>query len=237
MSAGGRDRVLVLEHDADAPAGILADWAADRGIALEVHAWHADDAHATAAPSDPTGRPFVVSLGSEASAFDDAVPWLAAERAVLDRAIAAGVPVLGICFGGQHLARALGGAVGRAVRPEVGWLDVETLAPEVVPGGRYLQWHRDAFAVPPGAALLARSPVSPQAFAHGPHLGVQFHPEGTPAIADGWATAYPASVTAAGTTVEDVRAGGAAHGEAARLRAHALFDAFLARATGYSPGR
>jgi GMP synthase-like glutamine amidotransferase len=222
---------LVLEHEADAPAGILGEWARARGIALEVVA--VGDG---AAIPDPAERRFVVTLGSEASAFDDAVPWLAAERAALDRALALGVPVLGICFGGQHLARALGGTVARAVRPEVGWLDVDTLAPEVVPPGPWLQWHRDAFTVPPGAELLARSPAGPQAFRAGPHLGVQFHPEVTPAIALDWATSYPASIDRAGTTRAAVRAGGDAHAAGARRRAHALFDAFLAGASGTPEG-
>lgn len=220
---------LVLEHEADAPAGILAEWAGERGIALEVFAWHAAG---DATDPDPSGRPFVVVLGSEASAFDDAVPWLARERAVIDRALALGVPVLGICFGGQHLARALGGTVARASRPEVGWLEVESLDDAVVPPGRYLQWHRDAFTLPPGARLLARSPVSPQAFRAGPHLGVQFHPEVTPAIAMGWATGYPESVDKAGTTVAEVERGGDVHAAGARLRAYALFDAFLGGTSG-----
>jgi GMP synthase-like glutamine amidotransferase len=223
---------LVLEHEADAPAGLLGDWAAARGIALDV---------VRVGDGEPIpevdGRPFLVTLGSEASAFDDAVPWLAAERAALDRALVAGVPVLGICFGGQHLARALGATVARAVRPEVGWLDVETLAPDVVPPGPWLQWHRDAFAVPPGAELLARSPVCAQAFRSGRHLGVQFHPEVTPAIALDWATSYPGSMARAGTTLEAVRAGGDAHAAGARRRADALFDAFLAGASGYSGRR
>jgi GMP synthase-like glutamine amidotransferase len=222
---------LVLEHEADAPAGLLADWAAERGIALEVFAWHRDAADAGAA-LDVEGRPFVVTLGSEASAFDDAVPWLARERAVLNRAIAADVGVLGICFGGQHLARALGGTVARAARPEVGWLEVESLDPATVPPGRYLQWHQDPFTVPPGAQLLARSPVSPQAFRHGRHLGVQFHPEVTPAIALDWAASYPESARAAGTTVAAIREGGDQHAAGARRRAHALFDAFLSRLSG-----
>ena len=221
---------LVLEHEADAPAGILAEWAAERGIDLEVFAWHA--AADGARDPDPAGRPFVVVLGSEASAFDDTVPWLARERAVIDRALEAGVPLLGICFGGQHLARALGGGVARAARPEVGWLEVESLDEAAVPPGRYLQWHRDAFTVPPGAELLARSPVSPQAFRTGPHLGVQFHPEVTPAIARGWATGYPESVQNAGTTVAEVEAQGDAHAAGARSRAFALFDAFLKGASG-----
>jgi GMP synthase (glutamine-hydrolysing) len=218
---------LVLEHEADAPVGLLGEWAAQRSIALEV-------VGTDRALPDPAGRAFVVSLGSEASAYDDAVPWLAAERAVLDRAVAGGVPVLGICFGGQHLARALGATVGAASRPEVGWLDIETLVPEVVAPGPWLQWHRDAFTLPPGAELLARSPVCVQAFRHGPHLGVQFHPEVTPSIVEGWARDHPGSMARAGTEVETVRAGGEVHAAGARVRAFALFDAFLACARSAS---
>jgi GMP synthase-like glutamine amidotransferase len=225
VSAGAP--ALVIEHEADAPAGLLAEWTEARGVALEVVRLHRGDAI-----PEVLGRPFLVTLGSEASAFDDAVPWLAAERAALDRALAEDVPVLGICFGGQHLARALGGVVARATRPEVGWLEVETLAPEVVPGGRWLQWHRDAFTVPAGAVTLARSEVSPQAFRAGPHLGVQFHPEVTPAIALDWAASYPESLERAGTTVAAVRDGGVAHAADARRRAYALFDAFVAGASG-----
>jgi GMP synthase-like glutamine amidotransferase len=218
---------LVLEHEADAPVGLLGDWAAQRGIALEVVG--------TEGPRpDPSGRPFVVSLGSEASAYDDAVPWLAAERAVLDRAVASSIPVLGICFGGQHLARTLGATVGPASRPEVGWLEVETLSADVVPPGCWLQWHRDAFTLPPGAELLARSQICVQAFRHGPHLGVQFHPEVTPAIALGWARDYPESMARADTNVEAIRAGGETHAAGARVRAFALFDAFLAGARSAS---
>jgi GMP synthase-like glutamine amidotransferase len=218
---------LVLEHDQDAPAGLLDAWARDRGVPLEVVA-------AGAPLPDPAGRPFLVSLGSEASAHDDAVPWLAAERAVLDRALEHDVPILGICFGAQHLARALGGTVARAATAEVGWLDVESLAPDRVPHGPWLQWHRDCFTVPPGAQLLARSPVCAQAFAYGPHLGVQFHPEVTPAIALDWGEHYPASVAEGNTTLAAVRAGGDAHAAGARLRAYALFDGFLASARAAS---
>jgi GMP synthase (glutamine-hydrolysing) len=214
---------LVLEHAQDAPAGLLSAWARSRGVALEVVA-------AGGALPDPAGRPFVVSLGAEASAFDDTVPWLAAERAVLERAVETGVPVLGICFGAQHVARVLGGGVERAPRAEVGWLDVESLAPDVVPPGPWLQWHRDRFTVPPGAELLARSPAGPQAFRRGPHLGVQFHPEVTPAIALDWGRTYPESVREGLTTLAEVERGGIAHAAGAAERASLLFDAFLASA-------
>jgi GMP synthase (glutamine-hydrolysing) len=220
---------LVLEHEPDAPAALLAEWAAERGVAIEVVA-------AGAPIRDVAARPFVVTLGSEASAFDDTVPWLAAERRALDEALAAGVPVLGICFGAQHLSRALGGTVARAVRPEVGWLEIETFDAAAVPPGPWLQWHQDAFTVPPGGELLARSEVSAQAFRSGPHLGVQFHPEVTPAVVADWARSYPESVARADTTVEAVLAGSAAFAADARGRAWALFDAFAAAARAPTPG-
>jgi GMP synthase-like glutamine amidotransferase len=169
-------------------------------------------------------------LGSEASAFDDGVAWLDRERSALDRALEHDVPVLGICFGAQHLARALGAEVGPAERAEVGWMAVESLVPEIVPPGPWLQWHADRFTVPSGAELLAHSPVSPQAFRLGPHLGVQFHPEVTPAVVADWVAHYPESIVRAGADAATVLDGSARHAADARARAWALFDAFLARA-------
>jgi len=222
----GAAPALVLEHEPDAPAALLGEWAAERGLALEV-------VPAGAPVPDPAGRPFLVSLGSEASAFDDAgVAWLAAERRALDRALEHDVPVLGICFGGQHLARALGGTVGPAARPEVGWMAVESLAPEIVGEGPWLQWHRDAFTTPPGAELLARSAVCDQAFRLGPHLGVQFHPEVDAAVVADWAAHYPESLARAGTDADAVLAGSVAHARSARAHAWRLFDAFLAGTRG-----
>jgi GMP synthase-like glutamine amidotransferase len=214
---------LVLEHEPDAPAALLARWAAARGIALETVA-------AGDPIPDPAGRPFLVTLGSEASAYDDAVPWLAAERDALDRALDAAVPVLGICFGAQHLARALGGAVGPAATSEVGWMEVETLAPEIVPAGPWLQWHHDAFEVPPAAELLARSAACAQAFRLGPHLGVQFHPEVTAQVVRDWAGSYPESLERAGTSAAAVLADTDRLAAGAARDADALFDAFLASA-------
>ena len=219
---------LVLEHEADTPPGLLGEWAQARGIALEV-------IDARVAEADVAGRPFVVSLGSEASAADDDVPWLARERAVLDAAVAADVAVLGICFGAQHLARTLGGTVARAPRPEVGWLAIETFDPAAIPPGPWLQWHGDVLTLPPGAELLARSPVGPQAFRAGPHLGVQFHPEVTPAIVAGWAAGDPGAPARSGTTVDAVLADGDALAADVRGRAWALFDAFAASVGAPTP--
>ena len=209
--------------------GLLGDWAAQRGIALEVVADRADRARI------PAGRPFVVSLGSEASAYDDAVPWLAAERAVLDRAVAGGVPILGICFGGQHLARALGATVGPASRPEVGWLEVETLAAEVVAAGPLAavaprRVHAPARRRAAGAVGDLRSglPATARtsACSSTPRSRRRSRWAGRATTRSRWRAPAP--------MWQAVRAGGEAHAAGARVRAFALFDAFLASARSAS---
>jgi GMP synthase-like glutamine amidotransferase len=108
----------------------------------------------------------------------------------LRRAATADVPVLGLCFGGQLMARALGGQSFRAGRSEIGWLPVRTNDPELIAEGPWFQWHFDTFTLPPGARLLAETDVGPQAYLIGRSLGLQFHPEVTPEIMDAWVQSY-----------------------------------------------
>jgi len=173
-------RLLVVEHDADCPAGLLGEWASGRALAARTIGLHAGDTLPPAPDCDAA-----VLLGSEHTAYDDALPWLAAELAFVERLLAASVPVLGICFGGQLLARALGARLYRLPTPELGWARLASLHPGV-PAGPWLSWHQDAFDLPPGAAELASNTVSLQAFAFGPHAGVQFHPEATAPIVSSW---------------------------------------------------
>lgn len=128
----------------------------------------------------------IVVLGSDASAYDDSLPWLAMELAHLHDEVERGAPVLGICFGGQALARVLGGTVAPAPEPEHGLRTVQTLDPALVPEGPWMESHSDAFTLPPGALEVARTEVCLQAFTAGPHLGLQFHPEITPATFAAW---------------------------------------------------
>ncbi len=176
-----RLQILVLEHEADVPAALFADWARERGHALrtlavpELERW-------------PDARAFdvVVSLGSDASVHASPAGWIAREIEFLRSAHDSRVPVLGICFGAQALAKALGGEVSRARRIQLEWATLETRDRELIPPGPWLRWHEDVFTVPPAGRELARAGGTPLAFVQGASVGVQFHPEVDAELADSW---------------------------------------------------
>jgi len=118
----------------------------------------------------------IVVLGA-VSSVNDPDPWIAAELSWLRAAEAAGVPVLGICFGAQALCAALGGRVEAMGRYEIGWVLVDPADPDVIPPGPWLEFHHDRCLPPPSATVLARNGAGVQAFRIGRHLAVQFHPE------------------------------------------------------------
>jgi len=176
----GARRLLVVEHGSHAPAGLLADWAASRSLTIRTVALHAGEPLPAASDCDAA-----VILGSELTAYDDTLPWLAAELAFIERMLAQSVPLLGICFGGQALARVLGARLYRLPVPEIGWAQVTSGHPGLAEGP-WLSWHRDAFELPAGAAQIAANAVCVQGFSYGPHAALQFHPEATQPIAASW---------------------------------------------------
>jgi GMP synthase-like glutamine amidotransferase len=217
---------LVLQHGPLGPPDRLGGWLERRGLAYEVcEAWRAP------LPEDVARFDFVASLGARESAAAREPGWVAAEVALLRRAVAADVPVLGLCFGGQALAVALGARVGPARVPEVGWLEVDTDAPELVPPGPWLHFHWETFAVPPGATELARTPAGSAAYVAGPHLATQFHPEASPEVVDAWAHAEP-RIAPLGLTPRALLDEGRRASGAAAAAADRLFDAWWARAAG-----
>ena len=163
-------KLIVIQHHPAEQIGELGVWAERRAIKLETY--RAD--HDEWPPHD--GAPCVL-LGGPYS-VNDPPDWLQREKVRLRERLASDAPVLGICLGSQLLAEALGSCVTRMQRPETGWTEIR-----FAEGVRLdaLQWHEDAFDLPPGATSLACSSAWPhQMFSSsaGRHrLGIQFHPE------------------------------------------------------------
>jgi GMP synthase (glutamine-hydrolysing) len=218
--------VAVFEHSSTDVAGEIGRHLADRGFEIVPFQVHHDDAEL------PELGSFEVLMvtGSESSVNDDSVPGLARERDVVRAAVDAGTPVLGICFGAQLLAQALGGSVSRLDEPEVGWKLVETKDDDLVAPGPWLLWHEDHVAVPPGAHVLATSDICLAAFSAGPHLGVQFHPEVSPHLLSAWIEQQRTSEHANAEALQRLAAGIDQYGETSSKNAAGLVDRFLARA-------
>ena len=135
----------------------------------------------------------IIVTGSAASA-NDTDPWVAKSEDFLKRAADQFVPIYGICFGHQHVARTFGGTIEK--NPQ-GW-ELGTATVTLTEEGQRNELftsmpesfsaqesHGEIVAeLPPGAVALARNDnCAHQAFSLGERIwGTQFHPEFTPAI-------------------------------------------------------
>lgn len=215
-------RVIVVRHHAIDEAGFIADAFRARGAELTVHQFP------KGGPLPPlAGVGHIVVLGAAWSVYEERISsWIGEELDWLRAADEAGIPVLGICFGAQALAVALGGQVEAASRSEVGWTSVETLDPALIEPGPWLEFHHDHCLPPPGARLLAQSEVCVQAFSIGPHLAVQFHPEVDGAQLSRWlADGGKAEAERAGQDPDKLISQTEAEEAQAALRAHRLVGA------------
>jgi GMP synthase (glutamine-hydrolysing) len=181
----------------------------------------------------------ILSFGGAQSAVGPD-PSLVPEVELLREAVGAGLPVLGICLGGQLLARALGAEVRRAPRRTVAWHELEPLAEDPILAGpvRALHWNEDVFDLPPGAVeVLGPRREGVEAFRWGERAwGVQFHPEVGASTLDGWYATYGAWLAEAGVTEDEARAEDRRHLAAQEAQAERLFGAF-ARIVRERPAR
>lgn len=232
--ADGKLRALIVQHEEPTPAGVAGEWLVELGADVDVFRIDIEERDV-----DPRDYDLIVTLGSQFSAFDDSLPWIEREKRLLLEASEADLPVLGLCFGGQLLARVLGGEVYRGALSEVGWLPVRSRNPSLVPQGPWFQWHFDTFTLPPGAELIAESDAGPQAFVVGRSLCVQFHPEITPDIVVDAVRVYPHELEEVGldpgVLLEETRR----MAEASRRNALQMFARFaeeVARLPRLAPG-
>ena len=221
-------RALVLKPHRLSLGGHVGDAMVERGAELIDHVLSEGD-------SQPSidGFDALLVMGAPWSVYGEEVaPWIDGALNVIRDAVARKVPMLGICFGAQAFAQAMGGRARRADDHEVGWREVQTDDPTLIPTGPWFMWHGDTFDLPPGATAVASTPVGVQAFTMGPHICVQFHPEATPDMVAGWLAHSDADFRRAGIDPADVLEETRRREPEAQARATSLVDRFLSRSTG-----
>jgi GMP synthase (glutamine-hydrolysing) len=248
-------KILVIQHNDDDNLNDLAAPFLEAG--LEIVQWHAEK---TPAPAESLeGFSGLVSLGAFAGVEDEAATaWMPFERSLIESALAAEMPVLGLCFGSQLLASVAGAEVGKSGSPEVGWYEVE-MAPEAAedplmsvlgPQPEVIQYHYDTFKWPTSSGRMNPDATSTggrevtilgtangmnQAFRVGKNAwGTQFHIEMNLPTMLGWIASYPRAFEKAGNVpaeqVELTRQNWRLH----QQRSVALGRAFAEQVLGFS---
>lgn len=193
---GGNGRVLAVVHQGTSDPGRVGRWLRRSGYDLDLRMpSRGDDLPLGDALRSLDG---VIVFGGPMSANDDHLDYIRAELTWMEAVLGAKVPLLGICLGGQLLARVLGARVaphGQRVW-EIGYWPIWPVAtgpegaesPHFREGRFVFHWHQEGFEVPTGAIALARGETFPnQAFAYGDRAyGLQFHPEATRTILENW---------------------------------------------------
>ena len=225
-------RVLSVVHeDTDTGGGGLFERVAlERGERLD--RWFTADG--ARAPGAPTDWDAIMVFGGAMHPDQDAEhAWLADETAFIEGALAARVPLFGVCLGAQLVARAARAQVGPAEEREVGWREVglnDDGAADPVLGvlpQRFtaFQWHYYTYELPVGAVELASSRAARQAYRLGNRTWcVQFHPEVERHMLDHW---FDVGREELGKPVEEIAAETDRHLDTWNAHGRALCGAFL----------
>ena len=178
----------------------------------------------------------LIMMGGPMGVYEqDAHPWIACQLRRLARRIDAGRPTLGVCFGAQMIAAAMGARVYPGPVKEVGFHPLSFVDPASplrhladVP---VLHWHGDTFDLPDDVELLASTAAYPhQAFRRGSNiLALQFHGEmGLDPRFDEWLRQWPNALTETGGSVEGMRDLHSRHGPSAVVAGRAMIAEWLA---------
>lgn len=165
---------IVLSHRGVADdLGLIGQWLDDHGWVTQ-RIWREDSP--TWSAFEPADDDALIVLGSLSSvATGHCAPWAESEISRIRDWVAAGHRYLGVCFGAQALAVALGGHVERMPSFVRTVTDVEWV------GGRrrgpWVAWHEDAIRSAGSGELIGRLPHAILALRHGRAWGIQPHIE------------------------------------------------------------
>jgi GMP synthase (glutamine-hydrolysing) len=185
--------ILVFQHDPFEDLGLFAEVLAKQGAPYRViRLFHGE------MPAENWDEidALIVLGGPMGVDEEDKFPFLRWEKRILRAAIDEAVPLVGVCFGAQLIAAALGAKVFHGSVKEIGWSpiaitphgQVDSLLGYLPESATVFQWHGDGFDLPHGATHLASSVHYPtQAFRFGKFIyGLQFHLEVTPPMIERW---------------------------------------------------
>lgn len=181
--------VVVFRHACCEGAGYLGTFLAQHAIPwCEVRIDKGE-----AVPTSVEAYSGIVLMGGPMSVNDD-LPWIPPLLQLIRQAVAADVPLLGHCLGGQLMSKALGGVVSKNPVKEIGWGAVQVadhaLARDWFGELQWFNsfhWHGETFTVPEGATHVLSSPYcANQAYVMGKHIGLQCHIEMMPAMVKTW---------------------------------------------------
>lgn len=188
--------ILVFQHIPCEGPGRILDFVQARGWTLEVVPF----LEGGVLPTHQDYAALIVLGGSMNVYEEDQYDWLAPETRYIADWVQAGKPLIGICLGGQLLAKAIGGKVTKNSRKEIGNFNVtlteaglaDPLFTGFPPQLPVFQWHGDTFSDLGSGINLARSEwCAHQAFRVGTcAYGLQFHVEVNQAMAQEWLHEY-----------------------------------------------
>lgn len=175
-------KAIVIQHSPDTGIGLVGPILRDlHGFELQT----IDARTASLDDIDPDAADLFVLLGSPNGVYDVHIPWIEAELEFTKKLLARQRPIMGICFGAQMLAAALGAEVKPMGYRDTGWMINDDAVDELW-AGPWFRWHGDNFNLPQGARKLASAGRSIQGFQKGNTVGMQFHPEVDVGIIQGW---------------------------------------------------
>ena len=189
-----------------------------------------------AVPASLAGYSGVCLMGGSMSVNDE-LPWIPPLLERLREAVAADIPVIGHCLGGQLLSKALGGVVSANPVKEIGWGEVRPTAPAAAGWfGDFVaepvfHWHGETFTLPAGATRLLESDwCANQAYVIGErHLGMQCHVEMTPELIAAWCTNGAGEIAASSSPAVQSPDAMLAGVEARTARLHDFADKIYSR--------